>query len=292
MFKKLRIAVITNKELHTLKTKIRPAAEKRGHVIEVLSPLLVDHTNLINSTFVQSLLNYDVVYYRSGFSISGAYTLGQYLRSQKIPTVNFFHEKFPYYQHKLFQVQVVSAAGFLVPKTISGSNCSFTTLAEALKVPFIAKPDVGSQGAGVYKIDSSEDFDLMKKKNKTGTILYQEFIPHDYDYRIPVIDGKAVCPYKRVPLLGEFRANVTLGGKTEKVEEGRLDELSLMSEMIAKVCGIEIMGVDLLLHRETEKLYFTEVNDNPGWKNVAEALGEDPSEAVIDYFEKLATETK
>ena len=284
MVQNMHIGILSTVLSPTLEGKVLPAIEKRGHTYEVLRPSSVEFSGLNKSNFVEALKKFDLVYYRTGLGITGAYEVGKFLRDNNVPCVNFYHERYPYLQHKLWQMAFVSDAGVRVPKTVMSVHPNFNELQVLLGAPFIAKADTGTHGSEVYKIETEKDL-ISISQDTESTLLYQEYVPHTHDYRVPMIGGKAVCPYARYPVDGEFRANVTLGGETKKIDATSIDEVVNVAEKIGALFNMGILGIDLLPHAETGELYFTEVNDNPGWKNVAKVLGNDPSEEVVNLFE-------
>ncbi len=75
--------------------------------------------------------------------------------------------------------------------------------------PLIVKPNSGSQGRGVARVDSEEDFkravDIVLDMDRI--VLVQELV-HGKDFRVVVMDNKIISAYERIPL------NVTGNGKS------------------------------------------------------------------------------
>lgn len=286
--KTIRIAVLAQEASQTLMTHIRPVALARGHVMDVVQLPTVELSNLFSDERIQQLLTYDVVYYRTGLLSCGAYLLESFLREHGIALVNFSYGRHPYAVQKIYQTTLVASHGFLTPKTVLDVSDSYDTLAQALGTPFIAKADVSAQGKDVHMVRSEEDFAALVPLRKEKNFFYQACIPHDFDYRVHVIDGKTVYPYRRTPPEGDFRANVSRGGSMQPIDDTSIEEASRLGEQVAALFAYDVCAIDFLPSKEDGKLYFTEINENPGWLGVTEVLGGDPSEAVVDLLEKRA----
>jgi RimK family alpha-L-glutamate ligase len=280
----MNIAIYGKKQ--TLSTRLlMEALESRGHSVSRLSYLYFEPTNpdqILSEKF-------DLLYYWSGAGTVGRVCVLDFLHENNIAVVNKGIFQDPYFISKIYQTYKVSRNNILAPKTITQTNASYKKLVAALELPFILKSAVGACGSKVYLVKNEEEYIEAKNELIGDELLYQKFIPNDGDYRIHVIGGKAMCAYKRVPCGDNFRANVSLGGEMEKIEDqDLLSKIFKISEKVSKSLeGAEIIGVDLMKHKETDEIYFIETNELPGIKMVHEITGVNIADKMVDYFESI-----
>jgi hypothetical protein len=87
----------------------------------------------------------------------------------------------------------------------------------------VAKPLFGSRGRGIVRISDHESLAALLQtttaSQPSGGVAYlQEFVPHDgWDVRILIVGNDAVS-MRRFAAPGEWRTNVSLGGRPEAFE--------------------------------------------------------------------------
>lgn len=184
-----------------------------------------------------------------------------------------------YIESKILQCQVLKDNGINVPETFQALNCD--AWIEHLKkenFPVIIKPICGRKGEGVIKIDNFEDAVMFFKRNPKGFFL-QEYLPVDGDFRIFVVGNKVIGGIKRNCPPGDFRSNVAVGGKAEKINVTKdIKEIALRA---SHCLGYEIAGVDILQYKN---IYYTlEVNIAPQWEGFKKCTGINPAEHIVEY---------
>jgi ribosomal protein S6--L-glutamate ligase/gamma-F420-2:alpha-L-glutamate ligase len=114
-----------------------------------------------------------------------------------------------------------------------------------LGLPFVIKEVIGSKGEGVFLINNKEEFERIVN-NTTYELICQEFIQESSgeDIRVHVIDEKAVVAIKRKAEKG-FKSNYSLGGTSTEFKLNK--EIIELSEKCAKIIGLDIAGIDILL---------------------------------------------
>ena len=150
--------------------------------------------------------------------------------------------------------------------------------------PVIAKHEKGYQGKSVRKFDSwEEEGKWVKKINEKnlGMFLWQKCLPTRWDLRVIVLDGKAIGAMKRTAVGSEFRSNYSLGGAVEKWELS--DEEKILAEKVAKVCGLDYCGVDIMKD-ENGKSYILEVNRQCQFKGFEQSTGINVARKVVEMF--------
>jgi RimK family alpha-L-glutamate ligase len=120
-----------------------------------------------------------------------------------------------------------------------------------LEPPLVLKPRFGSWGLDVFRCDDYEELEAALAEvrtrawfDATGGVLQRLVSPRGYDLRIVVAGGRVVGAARRVAARGEWRTNVTLGGRREPVlPPADACELALAA---ADAVGGDLVGVDLL----------------------------------------------
>lgn len=134
--------------------------------------------------------------------------------------------------------------------------------------PCIVKVINGSYGEGVYLCERKKDFkklmDFTDSLKSAKTLIVQEYVGHrpGEDLRVFVVGGKVIGAMKRVAPVGDFRANISNGGHGETFEV--TDEIEYIARETARVCGLQIAGIDLLFDENGFKV--CEANSAPGFE--------------------------
>jgi len=157
--------------------------------------------------------------------------------------------------------------------------------------PVIIKTNSSRQGLGVGLARNVDEIVSFVKErgalDKGVGFVLRERIPNDGDYRVNVVDGKAVICLKRTPKAGEYRSNISLGGTLTNVKLEDAPEICAIAEKISNICGFDISGVDVMVHAETGEPYILEVNRAPGsLEDDVEASGVSLAKLFVNLYEK------
>lgn len=123
----------------------------------------------------------------------------------------------------------------------------------------IIKPLYGNGGAGIFKIapDDSNYSSLLEMffASNREPVMVQAFIPEVSagDKRILIVDGQLAGGFNRVPLKGETRSNMHVGGIAEPVELTDTD-IAIAEELgpMLHARGQILVGIDVIAGRLTE----------------------------------------
>ena len=234
------------------------------------------------------LLDYDVLYYRTSIGSIWAQALEKYLAKHRKRAINLDILTHPYRYYKTYQAYVAGKSGVKTPKTILDTTGSYEKISKSLGGTFVVKADISAQGRDVHLVHSEEEFLPYAENQSEKEYFYQEYIPHDFDCRVHMIEGKPVASYRRVPVDGDFRTNVSRGAQMEPVDESMQKDLYPLAEKITQSMELNICAVDFIVRNTDGEYFFTEVNLNPGWElSDQDATGVHMSALVIDYFEKI-----
>ena len=152
-------------------------------------------------------------------------------------------ETYLYAGQKMKQTTLFNMLSIPHPKTRVYLQREFDRIEKEFAFPFIAKiPRASSRGRGVFKITDSAQ--LGKYLEKTKFAYIQEYLPHEKDLRVVLINYEPVLAYWRKLPHGDFRTNLFQGGKID-FENIPQDVLELAQEC-ARKCNFNDVGLDLL----------------------------------------------
>ncbi|MFO0751446.1 MAG: RimK family protein [Myxococcota bacterium] len=196
--------------------------------------------------------------------------------------------------NKVYLAERLTAANVPTPQTIivqSEKGCG--QIGAQLGWPVVIKSPDGSFSRGVFKCD---DEAALKAKLKelladSDLVICQQFVPTAFDWRIGVLDGKALFAAQYLMAKKHWQVmKHTSNGKS--VEGGfkpvKLGDVPLgvveTAVSAANLMGTGLYGVDL---KQTEAgLYVIEVNDNPDVNHGVEDAAEKDAvwERIVQWF--------
>ena len=149
---------------------------------------------------------------------------------------------------KLRTARLLEAAGLPVPRTrwLRAPDDPLP-----LPVPVVVKPRFGSWGADVCRCSTEEEARAVLRSlsdrswfRRHGALL-QELVPSaGTDLRVLVAGGRAVGGAERAAAVGEWRTNVTLGGRKTHADPG--PQASALAIAAARALTCDLAAVDLL----------------------------------------------
>lgn len=154
----------------------------------------------------------------------------------------------------------------------------------------VYKPTDGWGGVGLTKIESQTTLDmLMPFLNQMDLRFFyvEKFVDYDNtDFRVDIVDGQFVGCYGRKASPTDWRTNITSGGSVFMREPD--DEIVEIAKKSAKVCGVDIAGVDIIYDLEIEEYVVLEVNGIPAFATPEqEEMGLDFNKRKIDLIVDL-----
>ena len=292
--KALNIAILAQLDSPTITQHLTPELKQRGHTVDIIDLSCVPHQDFETQPEIQALAAYDVVYYRSGLDPSESegriFKLESFIEQHSsIHGVNLQFTKHPLINSKQYQLETAHINGMETPHTIPLKQTSYAELADKFGNCFVIKPDSGTQGQNVKRIQSEQDWDEAIEQN-TEDFICQSFIPHEFEYRAQTLGNDEMSLYKRVPPKGDFRSNISLGGTMLPIEKNHEAELTRLTAEVQKLFDFEIIAIDFMVNTEEQKFVLTEINLNPGWQNSNETVtGINFSQHTAIYFENLCS---
>lgn len=191
-------------------------------------------------------------------------------------------KKMPFYD-KLFQYFLLAKHGLpVVPSVLYTGQRLPDSVYKRFSFPYIAKSIEGSRGKQILQIKKVEDITPLIEEFGLGKVLVQKFLKINHDYRIIVLNNKVIGGMKRTAPPGDFRANVSVGGTTERIKVNyEFRDLALKA---AKIFGAEFAGVDIIKYKG--RSYILELNIFPGFAGFEEATKVNVAEKIAAYVEK------
>ena len=307
---KLRILVVsksTDKLFHTAQ-RITDESKKLGHEVFVVD-ILGAYISFEKDTYKVFNINEDV-----GFDINSNNTIAiirgavrfkdSYLdflsQLEKIgicmvnsrETVGICADKYRTYL-KLQEYGLTQPKTALIP-SVEHKDIAIEKI--DTKYPIVMKTLAGSKGVGVLFVESERSYDslvqLLHSQNPDIDLLIQEHIKTDKDIRVIVLGGLIVAAMERKVIEGDFRSNVSQGGKVAsyKLSDLEIEQCLLASKAVNGVWT----AVDFIPSKDpkTKPPYILEVNHSPGTAGIEKASGKNIAKEVIQHFENFKNRIK
>lgn len=156
-----------------------------------------------------------------------------------------------------------------------------------LGFPLIVKEVFGSFGRQVYMASNANELEtIVKEHSKNSSLIFQKYISTSKgrDIRLQVVGDKVVAAMYRYNNSGDFRANLSNGGKVKNYTPTK--EQADIAIRCCKILGLDFAGVDLLFGEEDEPI-ICEINSNAHFKNITEVSGVSVSDYIIEYIINL-----
>lgn len=164
------------------------------------------------------------------------------------------------------------------------TNFDFLELVKLkFKFPFVIKEVFGSFGQQVYLINDENELEKVVKQHSDSSLIFQEYIKSSkgQDVRLQVVGSEVVAAMYRYNDTGDFRANVSNGGKM-KFYTPTNEQIDLAVKS-CKIIGLDFAGVDLLFGQKDEPI-LCEINSNAHFKNITDVTGVSVSDKIIEYI--------
>lgn len=275
-------------------SRLKQAAEGRGHEVQVVDPLLcymditshrpkIYHKNkeIQGVGAVIPRIGASITFYGNAvlrqFEMMGCYCLNESVAIARS-------------RDKLRAHQILARKGIGMPVTgFAHSTLMTNELIELVGgAPLVIKLLEGTQGKGVVLAETKKAAESVIDafRNLNAYFLVQEFIKEaaGSDIRCLVIGDKVVASMIRKAKEGEFRSNLHRGGVAEKVK--LTPEERKTATRAAKAMGLSVAGVDIL--RSNHGPLVMEVNSSPGLEGIERATEKPVADLIIHHIEKFA----
>ncbi len=289
----MKIGILSRKASLYSTSRLREAAEERGHEVRVVDFLRCSmglkgkkgsilyrgehlHVDAVIPRIGASVTFYGTAVVRQ-FETMGVYTLA----SASAISVS---------RDKLCSHQLLAREGLGVPITAFARSVKDTdSVIEMVGgAPLVIKLHEGTQGNGVVlaqtKKAAESVIDAFRQLN--ANILVQEFVKEagGSDVRCLVVGGRVVAAMIRHAAPGDFRSNLHRGGEAEPAKLSTKERRTAVRA--AKALGLNVAGVDLL--RSDRGPLVLEVNSSPGLEGIETTTEADVAGEIIEFVENHA----
>ncbi|MCS2153598.1 30S ribosomal protein S6--L-glutamate ligase [Scandinavium goeteborgense] len=290
----MKIAILSRDGTLWSCKRLREAASKRGHQVEILDPL----SCYMNISPAASSIHYkgrqlppfDAVIPRIGSAITFYGTaalrqfeiLGSYPLNESVAITRA--------RDKLRSLQLLARQGIDLPITgIAHSPDDTSDMIDMVGgAPLVVKLVEGTQGIGVVLAETRQAAESVIDafRGLNAHILVQEYIQEarGCDIRCFVVGDEVVAAIERRAKPGDFRSNLHRGGVATVADITPLErEIAIKS---AQTLGLDVAGVDIL--RANRGPLVMEVNASPGLEGIEKTTGVDIAGKMIQWIERYA----
>jgi len=213
---------------------------------------------------------------------------------------------------KALQVELFERLGLRYPRTVVVNHRAELVKASAgVRFPVLVKPDVGGSGALIERFDSRVDLEAAAERldfGPDGTALLQEYVePKDGAIvRVEVLDGRLLYAIRIVRGTTDFNLCPADICRVEPADPGacpadakpgltvtRWDAPTAVVDAVlalTRAASIDVGGVEYLVGRADERVYFYDVNATSNFvANAPAVLGFDPTPRFVDFILRVAT---
>ncbi|HPY38703.1 MAG TPA: RimK family alpha-L-glutamate ligase, partial [Bacilli bacterium] len=204
--------------------------------------------------------------------------------------------------NKLYFHECMKSENIKTPKTmIVSSKTPLTKITGEFTFPIILKRPDSASSRGVFKVSDLDELKLKLRElfRLSALLIAQEYIPSSFDWRIGILDGKALyaCKYfmaRNHWQIYNWNANksrASVGPVATYLVEDAPAAVVDLALRAANAIGDGFYGVDV--KEKDGQVYVIEVNDNPSidhhWED--EILGEklylQIMQNIMDRIEKV-----
>lgn len=286
----MRIGILSRKGSLYSTSRLREAAEARGHDVSVIDFLrcslglsgksgsILFRGEQIEVDAIIPRIGASVTFYGTAvvrqFETTGVYTL---TTARAISTS----------RDKLCAHQILAREGLGLPVTAFARSVKDTdSVIEMVGgAPLVIKLHEGTQGNGVVLAETKKAAESVIDafRQLEANILVQEFVKEagGSDVRCIVVGGRVVAAMVRRAAPGDFRSNLHRGGSAEVAKLSTKERRTAVRA--AKALGLNVAGVDLL--RSERGPLVLEVNSSPGLEGIEDTTGVDVAGEIIEFVE-------
>lgn len=185
----------------------------------------------------QLILSAEVVLYPTQNYAQFLHTMGKRI----FPSL----ETYLYAGEKIKQTSLYYMLDLPHPRTRFYYHLHHQDITRDFSFPFVAKlPVASAQGRGVFLIASPDD--LRSYLRKTDVAYIQEYLPHERDVRVIMINHRPILSYWRERACESFKTNIYQGGTISFAPVPT--SVLRLAEDVSRKCRFDDVGLDFLEH--------------------------------------------
>lgn len=240
--------------------KFKQAANKKGLYLEFITKHELDKINEFDALFIRettSVNNHTYEFSRMAYA-EGLVVIDDPWSILKC-------------SNKIYQNELFKKYKILTPSTtIFTKNLFDKKLLSQLNYPLVLKQPDSAFSLGITKVENAAEATMALNElfKKSDMVVCQEFLYSDFDWRIGVMDNKAIFACKYYMSVGHWQIYNWKGeaednaGDSETVAIQNVPEKVVQTALkAAALIGDGLYGVDL--KEINDAVYVVEVNDNP-----------------------------
>lgn len=284
--------------LHDPKEELPPSNKKALKKFIEIGQKQGFFVELITKRDLATLLEFDALFIRATTSVNDYTFRFAYKAEQEGIAVIDDTESILRCCNKIYQHELFTKHRIPVPatKVITKDKASWERF-ENHTYPLILKIPDGSFSRGIVKVENYTQFCQLAEEltRKSEMLLAQEFVKSEFDWRVVVMNKKAIAVCKYFMAKDHWQI-INHASKSKKHREGAAEHMLVedapkevveLAERAAGLIGRSLYGVDIKQHKDT--LVVMEVNDNPNLDAGEEdaAIGDKLYTGILSYFKEL-----
>jgi len=215
----------------------------------------------------------------------------EYAKKHKIPIVDEYLNRLggAFRKRKSCEAVVLLGAGVSYPKsTFVADRESLKKVIENENKPLIMKATAGRHGKGTFLIEDNFLLGKVLQGRTSLNFLVQDYIPNDGDFRLFLIGYKIIAGFKRQVKEKKLILNRSVG-KSEVLDKIP-EKVRVEAEKAAKILGVEIAGIDLVIDKRNNEPVVIEVNQAPEFYVMERRTGISIASLIVKYLKNKAVE--
>ncbi|MFQ3212530.1 MAG: glutathione synthase/RimK-type ligase-like ATP-grasp enzyme [Marivirga sp.] len=248
-----------------------PSSEKTLQKMIKAANQLGIHAELITKDDYNLLSSYDALFIRETTAVNHhTFRFAQRAQAEGLVVIDD-PESIIKCSNKVYLAELLKMHKLNMPETVIIHKDNIPLAPEVLGYPIILKQPDSAFSQGVSKAKDEKEYleKVTALLDKSDLIVGQQFLQTDFDWRIGVLDGKAIyaCKYymsgKHWQIVSWDKSAKT--GKYGKVETMAVEQapkgVIKIAETLSKLIGTSLYGVDI--KQKEDKFFIIEINDNP-----------------------------
>jgi gamma-F420-2:alpha-L-glutamate ligase len=229
-----------------------------------------------------SLKEFDLIYFRMvGKSLEIATLVADFAVKNNIKLVDELYSNtnlMPMTLAKSIEMRKLYESGISIPRTVFPAGIDASDDFSKLEFPYIVKSTSGQKAKEVWLVKNPEELEILRTKFEKGKFYFaQALVPNARRIRALVVGDKVIGAIVRHTKWNKDHTKITLNPVPQDVEKLAVDS--------AKVVGLNISGIDILVNSQTNEMFVIEANAAPAWKLINKYCNVSVADEIIKYLQ-------
>jgi len=215
--------------------------------------------------------NFDLVIFRTIGSLKEeAMATATYLKAKN---VKFFDRNYPKVWGRIGQAFERWQAGIKMPRTVAGTNEGLEKGLGLIGIPAVLKATNSRQGQNNFLVNNVDELRNILAENPETKYALTEFIPNDGDYRVLVLGfDNAVVSYRTGKEGSHLNYDPVYGTQKVITDHESIANVIDIAKRVAVLDELSIVGVDVIVNKNTGQEYILEANRAPQMLTIDEEI--------------------